>query len=124
MDRAELKHTLHEQFVPFEQAVANKLEYLQGDNVFAVDEEPINQISEIGDDSLEKAFNMTLGLADVPIYKDLTVQDVKKMQVAPQPQNLPESPNQDNIAAQKQNIAAKIAALRGISMPGDYLRKK
>lgn len=101
MDRNILKKTLHEQATPMAEAVKNKLAYLQGDDVFLNSDE---QHSE-------------------PLFTDLlmTQGQPKKMPTKPvEPQN-----TADKIATHKQSVAAKIAALRGVStMPGEYLNRK
>lgn len=101
MDRNILKKTLHEQAAPMAEAVKNKLAYLQGDDVFLNSDE---QHSE-------------------PLFTDLlmTQGQPKKMPTKPvEPQS-----TADKIATHKQSVAAKIAALRGVStMPGEYLNRK
>ena len=101
MDRSILKKTLHEQATPMAEAVKNKLAYLQGDDVFLNSDE---QHSE-------------------PLFTDLlmTQGQPKKMPTKPvEPQS-----TADKIATHKQSVAAKIAALRGVStMPGEYLNRK
>lgn len=122
MDKAELKQTLHNQFVPLAQAVEAKLQCLQDNDVFLSDAyaEDIDNYSD--DDSLENAFNSTLSASSVPMYQAPKMEEIKNMQQTPQPSYIDEAPNADSINTHKQSIAAKIAALRGISMPGDYLR--
>ena len=123
MDKAELKRTLHEQFVPFDMAVQNKLEYLQSDDVFNVNDYAAYNDNSAGDDSLENAFGSMYVAPTPPVYQAPAPEEVKRMQEAPQPTYAGNSaPTQSSISEHKQNIAAKIAALRGISMPGDYLR--
>ena len=101
MDRNILKKTLHEQATPMAEAVKNKLAYLQGDDVFLNSDE---QHSE-------------------PLFTDLlmTQGQPKKMPTKPvEPQS-----TADKVAVHKQSVAAKIAALRGVStMPGEYLNRK
>ena len=101
MDRSILKKTLHEQATPMAEAVKNNLAYLQSDDVFLNSDE---QHSE-------------------PLFTDLlmTQGQPKKMPTKPvEPQS-----TADKIATHKQSVAAKIAALRGVStMPGEYLNRK
>ena len=101
MDRNILKKTLQEQATPMAEAVKNKLAYLQGDDVFSV---PNQQQTEVH-------FTDLLMMQGQP----------KKMPTKPvEPQS-----TADKVAVHKQSVAAKIAALRGVStMPGQYLNRK
>lgn len=122
MDREELKQTLHDQFEPFDLAVQKKLEYLQSDDVFGADtygEYNNGALSE--DDSLTNAFNATISPQSAPVYQNQVQETMRQIQSTSQPRYTAEAPTADSIASHKQNIAAKIAALRGISMPGDYI---
>ena len=122
MDREELKQTLYDQFEPLEVAVQKKLEYLQGDDVFSIDnyaEYSDGALSE--DDSLTNAFNTTISPQSAPMYQNQVQETMREIQSTSQPRYAAEQPTADSIASHKQNIAAKIAALRGISMPGDYI---
>lgn len=122
MDRAELKKTLHEQFEPLETAVQKKLEYLQSDNVFSVDAYTGNDdFGSMEDDSLANAFGSTMSAQTAPVYQNHIQETMQQIQSVSQPKYASETPTASSIATHKQNIAAKIAALRGISMPGDYL---
>ena len=127
MDKFEIKRVLHEQFVPMELATQQKLEYLQSDEVFTdnsyIPQTPTNS-AEIGDDSLANAFMETGNTRAAPVYNQPTMDDYNRMQAAPEPQYISSQPTAQSINTSKQNLAAKIAALRGISMPGDYLRRK
>ena len=126
MDKSELKKALHSQFVPIEKAVTDKLRYLQSDDVFNTD----SYASYTGtgnsglDDSLESAFSSTTSTPIPPMYQAPAPEEIRQMQHAPEPSYAGEAPTPDSIANHKQNMAARIAALRGISMPGDYLRGK
>ena len=98
MDRKVLKQNLHEQVVPMAEAVQKKLAYLNSDDVFMNKEETSEN------------------------FTDLLMAQNKAMvaQKRTEPTN-----TADKVAMHKQNLAAKIAALRGISnMPGDYLNRK
>lgn len=101
MDRNILKKTLHEQVIPMAEAVRKKLAYLQGDDVFSV---PNQQQTEVH-------FTDLLMMQNEP--KKISSKTVE-------PQN-----TADKVAVHKQSVAAKIAALRGVStMPGQYLNRK
>ncbi len=101
MDRNILKKTLQEQVIPMAEAVKNKLAYLQGDDVFSV---PNQQQTEVH-------FTDLLMMQGQP--KKISSKTVE-------PQN-----TADKVAVHKQSVAAKIAALRGVStMPGEYLNRK
>lgn len=119
MDRNELKRILKEQAEPMDAAVMKKLTYLQSDEVFTdvfVDEEN-------DDDSLFNAFVGTVK-PTVPVYQQPTVSEVGVREKGVAPGDLvAEKATAQSIVEHKQNIAAKIAALRGISLPGDYLHK-
>lgn len=124
MDKSELKRTLHDQFVPMEKAVKNKLIYLQSDDVFNTENYAAYTDNLGEDDSLENAFSASVTTPAKPMYQAPSPEEVRQMQQAPQPSYAGEAPTQDSILSHKQNMAARIAALRGISMPGDYLRGK
>ena len=119
MDRDVLKRALLEQFVPYDTAVQKKLEYLQSDNVFAdAAYDTVVQEDNLGDVSLVNAFNESSFSSQVPAYQSPTASNY----AAPteNPENVPDKAQID---AHKQNIAARIAALRGISLPGGYIEK-
>ncbi len=123
MDNTEIKRILREQVEPLDRAVSKKLAYLQSDEVFTDDmaEEQIPQ----NDDSLLSAFSMTSQPAPVPQYKHPEIKEVvNNTQTNYRPRYIEKEPTSQSIEDHQQNIAAKIAALRGISMPGDYLRNK
>ena len=124
MDKLELKRVLHEQFVPLQQATQQKLAYLQSDEVFMDTPYAVpNKTSELQDDTLANAFAAGNIARNVPVYSQPSMEDFNRMQATPSPQYVSEQPTQQSIQTSKQNLAAKIAALRGISLPGDYLRK-
>lgn len=121
MDKAEIKQLLKEQVEPLSQAVAKKLAYLQSDDVFT---ETIEHVS-LNDDSLMNAFSETSSPTEIPAYTQPKAQEFyTDSQNLTQPKYVVREPTQDSIEEHTKSIAAKIAALRGISMPGDYLRKK
>lgn len=126
MDKSELKRVLHNQFEPLERAAMSKLSYLQSDDVFSADSySAYAELDSFGsDDSLENAFNETLSPPTPPMYQAPAPEEIQHIKQAPQPSYAGATPSPDSIATHKQNMAAKIAALRGISMPGDYLRTK
>lgn len=122
MDKAEIKRLLREQTEPLSQAVAKKLAYLQSDDVFTdTADAPVS----LNDESLMNAFSETASPTVVPSYTQPKAQEFyTDPQSVITPKYADATPSPDRIEEHKQNIAAKIAALRGISMPGDYLRKK
>lgn len=121
MDKPEIKRLLREQAEPMKQAVERKLAYLQSDDVFTESEVHTPQ----DDDSLWEAFSGTAEKKPVPTYSQPNPREFyQNMQSSAQPKYVGNAPSHENIEEHKQNIAAKIAALRGISMPGDYLRQK
>ena len=117
MDNNVLKQTLREQVEPLAAAVQKKLEYLKSDDVFSLDN--VYQQPEM---SVEEAFQ-TFASAQ-PQQPEIRPQ---KLNTVPQQQTASSTfgqVSQDTMNAQKQNMAARIAALRGISLPGDYAMKK
>lgn len=107
-----------------EQAVIKKLAYLQSDDIFADDDVLETQDD---DDSLLAAFNESIATKPVsaPLYKQPSAKEFyQTTQNTAQPKYTAQPPTPQSIEEHKQNIAARIAALRGISTPGDYLRKK
>ncbi|MBR1600488.1 MAG: hypothetical protein IJ677_02795 [Alphaproteobacteria bacterium] len=120
MNKSEVKRLLKEQAEPMKEAIRRKLEYLQSDDVFT--EKGENAAKD--DNSLMEAFS-EVELNVVPSYTQPSARELYQLdQTTPQPQYASQPPTPQSIDEHKQNIAAKIAALRGISMPGDYLRKK
>lgn len=123
MNRDELKQTLTEQFEPFGSAVRKKLAYLQSNDVFTdYDEDAYSQPSSEYL-SVEDAFST---FADAKPYdiEDTKPKALNNGAYKPVSTIKVEQPTTETIQSHKQNIAAKIAALRGVSMPGDYLNKK
>lgn len=127
MDRNELLRTLKEQFAPMDEAVQKKLDYLQSDDVFT--DNPYAQDDDVdeaglGDDSLMNAFGAGGSIAPTPNYNHPpeAARPGQPQAAAPHPQSAPAQPTSP--ASGGQSMAAKIAALRGISMPGDYLKRK
>ena len=118
MNNNVLKQTLREQSEPLAVAVQRKLEYLQSDDVFSLDN--VYQQPEM---SVEEAFQAFASAQ--PQQPENPPQMLNT--VVPQQQTTP-SPlgqaSEETMNAHKQNIAARIAALRGISLPGDYAMKK
>ncbi|MEE6207911.1 MAG: hypothetical protein VZR95_07655 [Alphaproteobacteria bacterium] len=122
MDDSFLRRTLHEQCEPLDLAVQKKLEYLKSDDVFSLE-------------------NYT---EEKPVETEMSVEDAFAAFTSAQPNNIAEKKpaglnsvaskpfieikveeaTAETINTHKQNIAARIAALRGISMPGDYALKK
>ena len=122
MDRNELKQTLREQFAPMDEAVQKKLDYLQSDDVFT--DNPYMQDDggdELGDDSLMSAFGATGNSAAPQVIQQPPIAGYTPSPAAAAPQP---SAGQTPAASGSQSMAARIAALRGISMPGDYIKRK
>ena len=113
MDKDELKKILHEQFEPIELAAKRKLMYLQSDNVFldAANEEDTEE-KPVTDSSLEDAFSYFSAPQPVSAYEEPKETGDNTMR------------DMSGIRERKQNIAARIAAIKGLSMPGDYLSNK
>ena len=121
MDKSEIKKLLKEQVEPMDLAVGKKLAYLQSDEVFT---DTIEHVS-LGDDSLMNAFSSESKPTSIPTYSQPKAQEFyTEVKSAITPKYAEQEPSSSSIEERKQNIAAKIAALRGISMPGDYLHKK
>lgn len=118
MDKVELKKILHEQFAPMAEAVKRKLEYLQSEDVFTDNPYyPFENDSE-GDSELLSAFGGTTNVQPIsPAPSPAPAGAPRTLSVSPAGQS-------GAAPAQPQNMAARIAALRGISMPGDYLAHK
>lgn len=123
MDKKELKRTLAEQFVPYDDAVQDKLEYLQSDNVFA---SPGNMEDE-SDLSLEDAFG---GASPVSsrVQKNRPSADYVEDEDDDEDyddEGDDEDYDDDDQPKKPLSMAEKIATLRGISaMPGDYIKNK
>lgn len=117
MDKNELKRVLHEQFAPIAEAVQRKLEYLQSEDVFTDNPYPFESDGDSNNDdsALMSAFGGTSNAAP---------SGPAPSAVAPRPTNVSSANSEPAAPAQSQNMAARIAALRGISMPGDYLSHK
>lgn len=109
MDKNELKRVLHEQFAPIAEAVQRKLAYLQSEDVFTDNPYPFESDGDSNNDdsALMSAFGGTSNIApSVPSA------------ATPRAISIPSAGNSEPAApAQPQNMAARIAALRGISMP-------
>lgn len=120
MNKSEIKKILQEQSEPMDKAIERKLAYLQSDD-FAGDAEQLLQT----DDSLLNAFSTKINKPNVLKYEQPSVRKLHQDTLSrPEPRYVTQEPTEDAIQEHKQNIAAKIAALRGISSPGDYLRRK
>ena len=120
MDKAEIKKLLKEQIEPMDCAVKRKLEYLQSDDVFT--EEYTTKVQD--DISLMNAFSENMPSINAPVYSQPSAREFyQSNQSRPEPKYVSE-PTSQSINEHKQNIAAKIAALRGMSMAGDYLKRK
>jgi len=106
-----------------DKAVSQKLAYLQSDEVFT---DGIEEETPQNDDSLLSAFAMPSQPASVLQYQQQPSarEVITNNKPEYRPRYIENAPTEQSIEDHKQNIAAKIAALRGISMPGDYLRNK
>ncbi|MBQ7632525.1 MAG: hypothetical protein IJS88_00220 [Alphaproteobacteria bacterium] len=126
MDKTELKQTLITQFIPLDEAAQKKLDYLQSDDVFTdnqyVLEEDTNK--EIGnkDDSLMNAFAATVNSVAPHTQHQPQISEYHPQPATSSSQQQTNQPSAT--ASDSRSIAARIAALRGISMPGDYLKRK
>ena len=117
MNRSEIKQILQEQSGTFDEAVKQKMVYLQSDDVFTIDENIYEAANNEQDNSLEDAFNSNT--TQPPKYNRPEPENVASGNFVPQSIN-----RSYTVEEYRQNIAAKIAALRGLSLPGDYMRRK
>lgn len=131
MDKQEIKELMHMQASSFNEDVASKLEYLKGDDVFQEYE-----TDNSGNDNLNKELEEALFSESYSKHKSAeTVQFISpevpqtshfsqniKVQTEVSPQAVPQNQSQA-ISSSKQRVAEKIAALRGISLAGDYIRR-
>jgi hypothetical protein len=118
MDRALLKRTLKQQATPMKTAVAQKLAYLQGDDVFTTDDyvTPDLVVGHEAEEDIAGAF----GGITPQTHRQSAASDVQ-----PMPYHNTEPTQMTPFEEHKQSIAEKIAALRGIkTMPGEYLNNK
>ena len=112
MDRDFLKKMLHDQMEPLDIAVKNKLQYLESDEVFT--------------DSPNVAYTGSFSDSDIDtMFSDAFSSTLEKASGL-QPDDAPTRISDGTTAhvSRHQIIADKIAALRGISVDSDYLRKK
>ena len=120
MNKSEIKRILIEQTEPMDTAVERKLAYLRSDD-FAGDTEQLLQ----SDDSLLNAFSIKINKPNVLKYEQPSIRELHQNTLSkPEPKYVTQGPTEETIQEHKQNLAARIAALRGISSPGDYLRRK
>lgn len=125
MDKKELKQALIDQFVPYDEAVQDKLDYLQSDDVFS--SPGVMEEDETDELSLEDAFgdevNSGSRRASHRHQEDYDDEDYDDEDYDEDDEDYDE--DEDSRPRKPQTMAEKIAALRGISaMPGDYIRKK
>ena len=121
MNKEDLKEILTAQVKPIEEAVRQKLEYLQSDMVFEIipaDNQTSEDVNtdEISDTSLADAFAQ---LSDTSAHEYAIPQQASSDTKYKSPLI-----NEKTLEERKRDIAEKIAALRGLSLPGSYLRKK
>lgn len=121
MNKEILKKILKEQWEPLDTAVEKKLNYLQSDDVF--DSSHDNDAGY--DDSLLAAFGENVKPTAIGDYNQIyTKEQYEEVRNTAQPKYVDQPPSQYSIDEHKRNISARIAALRGLSMPGDYIAKK
>lgn len=127
MDNAVLKKTLYDQFEPLDVAVQKKLDYLNSDDVFAIETNSFDDLTDEEQNlSIEDAFSafasaqphntvdtVSPGLNRVPTRPTTSATSAQSTQPT----------EEKTVDTSKQSLAARIAALRGISMSGDYLKK-
>lgn len=124
MHREELKQTLVNQFEPMNDAVQKKLAYLQSEDIFTdYMDDYSSQYSGMDNLSVEDAFETFAGARSHPA-EEVKPRALNDVSYKPTSTLKVEQATPETIQSHKQNIAAKIAALRGISVPGDYLDKK
>lgn len=111
MDKDFLKKMLHEQIEPMDIAIKNKLQYLKSDEVFT-DEPNAAYIGSFSDSDIDTMFSNAFSSAIKP----------DTQQSYDYPKGTGET--SPNSASRHKLIAEKIAALRGINIDSDYLRKK
>ena len=133
MNRQELKQTLKNQALSFDVDVQKKLLYLQGDNVSSEDEE-IPSYVPAEDDFLE-AF---VDEPDSPVsslksansyfqsfeYNNLREKALHNQYVTDEDDYPQATRQKSEYQDRKRSFAERIAALRGVSLPGDYLRHR
>lgn len=127
MDKKELKQALIDQFVPYDEAVQDKLDYLQSDDVFS--SPGVMEEDETDELSLENAFGDEVNStprrrASRRHQEDYDDEDYDDEDYDEDDEDYDDE-DEDSCPRKPQTMAEKIAALRGISaMPGDYIRKK
>ena len=106
MDKSELKNKMIEQSSSFNEDVKCKLEELSGEDAFSSNDDYISSVEMLaGDDDQE-------------FFEDDTSSDDGFI-------NIPNYPNVDNQTSPKKlTMVDKIAQLRGVSIPDEYVRKK
>lgn len=121
MNKAEVIKIIKEQAEPMNEAVARKLDRLQSDEVFN-DKFLLNTKQE---DNLLAAFNEVIRSNTVndysPDYNNKSSENTFN-EPMPKQEGFPVPPQSGD--AHKKNLAARLAALRGLSMPGDYITRK
>lgn len=121
MNKENLKFTLKQQYLSFAQDVADKLAYLKSDNVF-------NQIDE-ADDYNDELSGKLMSLFNNTEAENVGAENTKQ----PQMNFNTGSDNERRIAESSavaysepkktMTPAEKIAMMRGIQIPGGYLKK-
>ena len=112
MDRDFLKKILHEQMEPLDVAVQNKLRYLESDEVFS-DAPNTTYAGSFSDSDIDTMFSNAFSS---------TLSGTLVSQSNNNPKHIGEGTTEH--VSRHQIIADKIAALRGISVDSEYLRKR
>ena len=131
MNKEELKNALREQYEPLNEAVNRKLTEFVHDCDLTEDFADENDDMENAEDdnfdsSLSSAFQNNNEPYSAPDYQDHNINELVDNygHPSPEPQYIGERPTQQSISEHRDNMSARIAFLRGISLPGDYLQKK
>lgn len=123
MDKTELKHALKTQASTKENDIRRKIEVLISGDVFSRDIP--NELEKlISKDMLSRS---NLNKPEAPTGKDVDLQKAPVKTFSLNQSVLPskDSPEEKAMptSAKKQSLSQRLAALRGISLPGDYLHK-
>ena len=112
MDRDFLKKILHDQMEPMDVAVHNKLKYLESDDVFT--------------DAPNVAYTGNFSDSDIGTLFGDAFSETVDPSLAQQSKNVTANIGEGSTTniSRHQIIADKIAALRGICIDSDYMRRK
>ena len=123
MNNIEIKQILKKQAASFNEDVQKKLRYLRGEDVFVSDFYHYD-FSALAEDELLSAFLHSSDSKSVFSEVDsrsIGTHDQDAYSVKKQETSLLK--REDDYLRRKKQIASRIAALRGTSLPGEYLRK-